>query len=122
MAKQLFQAIQFSTIWPIDRILSGATTPGQSRPRSDGNEGVLHIHQSSSIIGTWQTDCLAVYQRHLLGEGVLSLCRKAVDVFYGHSQLEVENDYYNIIFCQSFSNGTNLVWKTSFEMIPLGIM
>ena len=42
--KVLFQAIlfsistQFSSIWPIDRALSGATTPGQSRPSSDGNE------------------------------------------------------------------------------------
>ena len=45
----LFQTIQFSmgthysSIWPIDRTLSGATTPGQSEPESDGNEGVLHI-------------------------------------------------------------------------------
>ena len=45
----LFQAIQFSisaqfsSIWPIDRTLSGATTPGQSGPGSDGNTGVLRI-------------------------------------------------------------------------------
>ena len=37
-----------SSIYPIDKILSGATTPGQSGPGSDGNE-VLHILQSSSI-------------------------------------------------------------------------
>ena len=30
---------QFSSIWPIDRTLSGATTPDQSGPGSDGNEG-----------------------------------------------------------------------------------
>ena len=30
-----------SSIWPIDRTLSGATTPGQNGPRSNGNEGVL---------------------------------------------------------------------------------
>ena len=35
------------SIWPIDRNLSGATTPGQSGPGSNGNEGVLHIPQSS---------------------------------------------------------------------------
>ena len=40
----LFQTIQFcisaqfSSIWPIDRTLSGATTPSQSGPGSDGNE------------------------------------------------------------------------------------
>ena len=38
----LFQAIQFSisplfsSIWPIDKTLSGGTIPGQSGPGSDG--------------------------------------------------------------------------------------
>ena len=60
----LFQTIQFSirtqfsSIWPTDRSLSGATTPGQSEPGSDGNEGVLRTPQSSSIIGTSPSDCL----------------------------------------------------------------
>ena len=49
--------MQFSFILPIDRALSGATTPGQSGPGSDGNEGVLCILQSSSIIGTSPSDC-----------------------------------------------------------------
>ena len=39
----------FSSIWPIDRTLSGATTTGQSGPGSNGNERVLNISQSSSI-------------------------------------------------------------------------
>ena len=47
----------FSSIWPIDRALSGATTPGKSGPGSDGNDGVLHIPQSSSITGTSPSDC-----------------------------------------------------------------
>ena len=51
----LFQAIQFilstqfSSIWPIHVTLSGATTPGQSWPGSDGNERVLRIPKISSI-------------------------------------------------------------------------
>ena len=45
-----------SSIWPIDRSLSGATTPGQSGAGSDGNEGVLHIPQSSSITGAASSD------------------------------------------------------------------
>ena len=59
----LFQIIQFnkitqfSSIWQIDRTLSGGTTPGQSEPGSDGDEGVLCIHQSSSITGTTPSDC-----------------------------------------------------------------
>ena len=50
-----FQTIQFSvgtlfsSIWPIDRILSGATTLGQNGPGSDSNEGALRIPQSSSL-------------------------------------------------------------------------
>ena len=50
--------MQFSPIWPIDRILSGATTPGQSEPGNDDSKGVLHISQSSSITGASPSDCL----------------------------------------------------------------
>ena len=45
----LFQAIQFSlstqfsSIWLIDRTLSGVTTLGQSEPGRNDNEGVLYI-------------------------------------------------------------------------------
>ena len=44
----LFQTIQFSistlfsSIWSIDKTLSGAITPGQRGPGSNGNEGLLH--------------------------------------------------------------------------------
>ena len=48
----------FSSIWPIDMILSGATTMGHIRPGSDGNDGVLRIPQSFSITGTSPSDCL----------------------------------------------------------------
>ena len=44
--------MQFSFIQPLDRVLSGATIPGQSGPGSDGNEGVFRIPQSPSITGT----------------------------------------------------------------------
>ena len=53
---------QFSSIWPLDRTLSGATSPSQSEPGSDGNEGVLRIPQSSSITGNSLSDCLVSYQ------------------------------------------------------------
>ena len=46
--------------------LSGATTPGQSGPRSDGNEGVLRIPQNSSIAGTSPSDCLVSYPGYSL--------------------------------------------------------
>ena len=49
-----------SSIWPIDRTLSGATTLGQSGPGTNDNEGVLHIPQSSSF-GASPWDCLMSY-------------------------------------------------------------
>ena len=59
--------MQINSIRPIDRILSGATTLGQSGPGSDGNEGVLLIPQSSSITGASPSDCLVSYQDTLGG-------------------------------------------------------
>ena len=44
--------------------LSGATTPGQSEPGSNDNEGILRIPQSSSITGTSPSDCLASYNQN----------------------------------------------------------
>ena len=72
-------------IWPIDRVLSGTPPPGQSA--TNGNERILCIPQSSSITGASLSDCLWSYPRHLYGKGFLPLCRDAVGVFYGLSQL-----------------------------------
>ena len=77
-----------SSTWPIDRILSGATSLDQSGPGGDGNEGVLHIPPCSSITWATQSDCLVSYQGHSL-VGYLSLCWQAVSVFYSSSQLEI---------------------------------
>ena len=80
----LFQTIQFTVsmqfmpIWPIDRTLLDATTPGQSGP---GKEGVLHIPQSSSNLTIWS--CHIQEFRC----GVLPLCKDAVGVFYSPSWL-----------------------------------
>ena len=79
-------SIKFSSIWPIDRTLSSATTPGQGEPGSDGNEGALCISKSSNITGTSSPDCLVSYPGHSLGGEVVSLCRYAVGVFYSPSR------------------------------------
>ena len=74
----LFQTIQFSistqfsSIWPIDSTLSGATTLGQSEPGSDGNEGVLRILQSSSITRTSPSNCFVSNSEHSLVGSYLS--------------------------------------------------
>ena len=77
-----FQTIHFSisSIWPIDRTLSGATTPGQSEPGNNGNKGVL------SIPGTSPSDCLVLYPGRSW-RVVLCFCRDTVGVFYSPSWL-----------------------------------
>ena len=77
-------SMQFSSILPTDRTLSGAATLGQSGPGRDANDGVLHIPQSSSITGTSPSDCLVSNTGHSL-KGVLPLCIDAVGIFYSSS-------------------------------------
>ena len=95
-----FQAIhfsintQFSSIWFIDRTLSGATTPGQSGPGSEGNEGLLHITQKTSITGTSPSDYLASHLGHSLEGGGLPLCRDAKSISgRADKALEINNNY-----------------------------
>ena len=76
-----------SSIWPIDRTLSGAATPGQSRPRINGNKGVLSISQSSGITVAAWSYCLMSNSGHWLGD-FLPLCRDAVGVFYSPGRLD----------------------------------
>ena len=63
---QISVSTQFSSIWPINRTLSGVTTPGQSGPESDGNKGVLCVPQNSSITGALPSDCLVLYPGHYI--------------------------------------------------------
>ena len=63
---------------PLIGPLSGATTLGQSRPGSNGNEGVLHIPQSFSITRTSPSDCLVSYPGNLLGRSYLSAEKQSV--------------------------------------------
>ena len=63
-------------IWSIDRTLSGATTPGQRGPASNGNERVLHIPQISKARAL-SLDSLMSYPGYSL-VGVLPLCRDAM--------------------------------------------
>ena len=74
-----------SYILPIDRTLSGATTPGQSGPGSGSNEGVLFVPQSSSITEASPSDGSVSYKNTRWGS--LTLCRDAVGVFCSSSQL-----------------------------------
>ena len=59
---------QFSSILPIDKTQSGATTLGQNEPRSDSSEGALCIPRSSCDILASPSFCFVSYQGHSLGE------------------------------------------------------
>ena len=54
------------SVRPIDRTLSSDTTPGQSGPGSNGNEGIPRIPQSSNITEALTFDCLESYPEHSL--------------------------------------------------------
>ena len=69
---------QFSSIWPIDKTLSGSTTTGQSGHGSDGNERVLCIPQSFSITEGLTIRLFRAICRTFVGEGVFLLCKEAV--------------------------------------------
>ena len=56
-----------SFILPIDRTLSDPTTPGQSGPGGNRNEGVLRIPQSSRITKASPSDYLVSYPGQSLG-------------------------------------------------------
>ena len=71
--------MQFSSIWPIDKTLSGATTLDQSGlGANEDTERVLHIPQSFSITGASPSDCLVSYPGHSLRESYLSAVMQLV--------------------------------------------
>ena len=67
-----------SSILPIDRTQSGATSPSKSGPASNGNEGILCIPQNSNIIRVSPSDCLVSYTGHLLEESYPSALMQSV--------------------------------------------
>ena len=92
-----YKYTQFTSIWPVDRTLSGDTTLGQSGPGSNGNEGVLCIPLISGITEASSSDCLVSYSRYFGG----LLPRDAVSVFCCPSWLC--RFYLLFFFLSSFS-------------------
>ena len=71
----------------MDRTLSGASSPGQSWPGSNGNKEVVCILKSSSITGASPSDTLVSKTGHWLVLGGVPLHRDPVGVFYSPSWL-----------------------------------
>ena len=61
--------MQFSSIWLIERALSGTITSGKSEPGIDDSEVLLSL-QSFSITETSPSDFLVPYPRHSVEWGV----------------------------------------------------
>ena len=57
-----------SSIWPIYKTLSSATSPSQSGHGRDGNKRVLSIPQRSSITEALPSDRLVSYPGNSLGK------------------------------------------------------
>ena len=63
---QGYPCYQHDMMMMMMKTLLAATTPGQMGPKSDGNEEVLCIPQSSSITGASPSDFLVSYPGHSL--------------------------------------------------------
>ena len=64
--KVFFVKIQFSINHLLAHGLNMTNTPGQSEPKSNGNEEVLCIPRGSSITGVSLVDCLMSYRGYSL--------------------------------------------------------
>ena len=110
-------------ICPIDTIVSGATTPGQSGPGTYGNEGVPCILQFPTQHHWNLTIRLFRVISWTLCEGVLPLCRSAVGVFKAPSNwailklyLLMVNNAFASLPSKSFS--LSIIARTFIKMCP----
>ena len=60
-----------SSIWPIDRTLTGTTPLGQSEPESNGNEGVIYNPKAPGVGSCYQMQ-FSVISSTLADGGVLA--------------------------------------------------
>ena len=111
--------MQFSSIWPIDRTLSGTTTLDQSGPGSNGNEGVLCIPQSFSITGASPSDCFVSCTGTFMGGGLTPLQRCCWGILQPQPTGQTEKRFTNynlfiILLIHSEENFTEFSWEISF--------
>ena len=89
-------SIQFSSIWPIERTHSCATTLGQNGLVSNSNEGILCIFQSSSFTEASSSDCLESNLEHSSGRSSCCILQpKPTGQYYFCSRYTTWVDPYN---------------------------
>ena len=102
-----------SSIQPLARTLSGATTPGQSGSGNNGNEGIFYIPQSSVITGASPSNCLVSYSRLSLKESYFSAEMQSVystaPANWAVSQVRMESAPFVQYYVQS---------KTADQKVP----
>ena len=76
-----------SHIWPTNRTQSGTNTLGKSGPKSESNEGIFLIPQTSSITGDSLSDCSMSYAGESLWRGVLTFAEMLSVYFTASSVL-----------------------------------
>ena len=78
MQKQLISNNSAERNYIVMFYLTHATTPVQSGSRSDGNEGALHIPQSSTITEAAPSYCLVSYTGYSLRVNLLQKCNRCI--------------------------------------------
>ena len=125
-----------SSIWPIDRTLSGATTLGQSGPGSDDNEGVLHIPQNSSITGTSPSDCLVSHPENLSyssaemqsvystgpADWAVKNWNLTIKISIAKNGITLSCKHINFLLCTVRKRNYLSIWIIIYNIYPLALM
>ena len=109
-----------SSIRPIRRTISGATTSGLSELESNSNEGVLRIPPSFSITGILPSECLVPYPGHSLGWGgglpPLQRCSQCIlqpQLIYIYIYITVRSSFVEqIYFVSPVALRSSLNWES----------
>ena len=101
-----------SSICPVDRTLTSTISLGQSGPRSNGNEVVLHTFKSSKT-GSSLSDAVKCHRHLFRTRKALPICRDAVSVFYSPSQQSCQICFVNslVIYNIGFLFSEDFLWE-----------
>ena len=106
----------FSSIWLIDRNLSGSTSPGESGPGSDGTEGVLCTPPNSTITGASLSNFLVSFPGHSSGEPfVFGVFCSSSRLCCGRNPLRTFQEIEIWPYYQMLSAQTRLLWDFEIQ-------
>ena len=110
----------------MDRVLSGATILGQGGPRSNGDEGVLRIPQTSRITGCLTIRLYSVISRTLVREAGLTLLQRCGRCILQPRSTGQNNHLFAVIWFQvlllninNFKNGNEQILHSPHSSRPI---